>query len=125
MVQGAEAGATGTAGDPALDELRRAYRAGDLVLLAGAGVSAAAGLPSWGELLKLLSARARARGASGAAIAEIDELAGEGHFIDAITAARDAMGAAELGAVVEQSLDDRRLVADVPEIGRAIAALAP
>ncbi|MFS8066940.1 MAG: AAA-like domain-containing protein [Byssovorax sp.] len=108
--------------DPALDELRQAYQGGDLVLFVGAGVSAAAGLPSWARLVKDLAARARARGATAAVLDEIDAFAKSGRFIDALTAAKTAVGAGDFGAVVEGALDDRNVL-EVPEIGQAIGAL--
>jgi hypothetical protein len=46
-----------------------------------------------------------------------------GRFIDALTAAKDAIGAAEFGAIVEANLDDRKVL-EVPEVGQAIASLA-
>jgi hypothetical protein len=57
------AGSDGEAGprDPALDELREAYESGQLIVFAGAGVSAAAGLPGWKRLVELLAERARSR----------------------------------------------------------------
>jgi len=82
--------------DPALDELRQAYRDGDLVLFVGAGVSAAAGLPSWAKLVEKLLERARARGATALVLGEIDALLKKGRFIDALSAARDAVGEQEL-----------------------------
>ena len=60
--------------DPALDELRQRYREGELVLFAGAGVSAAAGLPSWGKLVGALLDRAKARGATADAVGEVEQL---------------------------------------------------
>src|SRR5689334_20245008 len=96
-------------GDPVLEELRRKYQEGDLVLFAGAGVSAAAGLPSWGRLVELLVERARGRGAHVELLDEIGKLRERGQFINALTAAKEAMGDAEFGTVVEESLDDQRV----------------
>jgi NAD-dependent SIR2 family protein deacetylase len=70
--------------DPALDELRQAYRDRALVLFVGAGVSAAAGLPSWAKLVKILAERAAARGATAEVLDEIDSLAKSWRFIDAL-----------------------------------------
>ncbi|MEP7122766.1 MAG: SIR2 family protein [Byssovorax sp.] len=47
--------------DPLLADLREAYLDEDLILFAGAGLSAAAGLPSWARLVELLADGARAR----------------------------------------------------------------
>ncbi len=111
--------------DPALEELRKTYREGDVMLFAGAGVSAAAGLPSRERLVDLLHTRAREqRRASAEALAEIAGLQAAGKFIDALSAAKSAVGAPDFGEVVERALDDRRVL-EVPEIGHAIAALGP
>ena len=114
--------ATGPDRDPALDEIRQKYQAGDVVLFVGAGVSAAAGLPSWAELVRRLVARAKVRGE---ATDEMEALAAGGRYVDAISAAEDAVGGPELIAVVKDALDDSRLVREVPEVGKAIASLEP
>jgi hypothetical protein len=103
------AGGSGSAvpDDPALAEVRALYRAGDLVLFVGAGVSAAAGLPSWGGLVGQLVARANAHGV---AVDEIEGLVGKERFIDAMAAAESAVAGTELVAVVKEALDDRRRV---------------
>ncbi|MDC0676995.1 hypothetical protein [Sorangium atrum] len=49
--------------DPALQDLRKAYESGQLVVFAGAGVSAAAGLPGWQKLTEQMVARLRVSGA--------------------------------------------------------------
>jgi|HubBroStandDraft_6_1064221.scaffolds.fasta_scaffold494127_2 hypothetical protein len=105
------AGGNGSAvlDDPALVEVRALYRVGDLVLFVGAGVSAAAGLPSWGGLVGQLVARAKARGV---AVDEIERLVAKERFVDALAAAEGAVGGPELVAVVKEAL-----VRDVPEIG--------
>jgi hypothetical protein len=114
----------GGGADPALEELRRKYQKGDLVLFVGAGVSAAAGLPSWGRLVDTLVGPAAARGASAEVLDEIGKLRAAGKFIDALTLARDAVGDVEFAEIVEHELDDQRVM-EVPEVGQAIAALAP
>src|SRR5262245_28032317 len=73
-----QAGEAGGGDDPALDELRQRYREGNLVLFVGAGVSAAAGLPSWARLVDTLAQRARARGAAAEAIDDIGRLVAAG-----------------------------------------------
>jgi NAD-dependent SIR2 family protein deacetylase len=111
--------------DPALEDLRQRYREGELVLFVGAGVSAAAGLPSWSKLVEALLARAAARGAGSDVVDEVKQLLAGNRYVDALTAAASAAGAQDMIAVVKFALDDRTLVADVPAIGKAIAALEP
>ncbi len=109
--------------DPALGELRDACVGGDLVLFVGAGVSAAAGLPSWERLIEALVGQARARGADPALLGEIEELSLQRRFSEALTASKTALGEADFGREVERQLDDRSK--EVPAIGEAIAALSP
>jgi hypothetical protein len=71
--------------DPAFDELREAHDSRKRVIIAGAGVSAAASLLSWSQLVGLLSERTRARG----------------------------VGASDFGTVIERHPDDRLM--DEPE----------
>jgi hypothetical protein len=111
--------------DPAWAEVREAYRDRNLGLFVGAGVSAAVGLPSWGSLVERLLERARARRADDETLKEIEELARRQRYIDALSAAKQVVGGPDFGAVVEHSLDDRRLRAPVPAVAAAIAALAP
>jgi AAA domain-containing protein/SIR2-like protein len=118
-------GRGGALADPAFEELRQEYRRGNLVLFIGAGVSEAAGLPSWRRLVQLLTDRARACGAAPNTLAEIDGFVEAGRFIDAFTAARDIVGHQEFVAVVKHNLDDREKITGIPEIGQAIAELAP
>lgn len=108
--------------DPALGELGEAYRGGDLVLFAGAGLSAAAGLPSWARLIELLTERARARDAAAATLAEITAFAQKQQFIDALSALKDCLGPADFGVAIERHLDDQQ-VDRLPEIALAIGAL--
>jgi tetratricopeptide (TPR) repeat protein len=107
--------------DPAYLELGQALRSRQLVVFVGAGVSAAAGLPSWKGLVNSLLNHLRARGAADAVVAEIEDLAEHQKLIDAVTATREALGDSEFGAVVERLLDDREH--DVPEIATAISEL--
>lgn len=109
--------------DPALDELRKAYDAGNLIIFVGAGASAAAGLPTWKRLVELLAEHARLREADPAALAEIAELVAKQQYVEALSAAKDLLGAAEFCTVIEQHCDDRD--ARVPPVAEAIAALAP
>src|SRR5262249_24532411 len=82
--------------DPALDELQRRDREGELVLFVGAGVSVAAGLAAPGKLGGPLVAAAEWLPADARAINEIEALAHHERYLDAITAARDLLGDAEL-----------------------------
>jgi NAD-dependent SIR2 family protein deacetylase len=113
--------ATPTTRDPAFAELREAYESGNLVVFVGAGVSAAAGLPSWGRLVELLLDRARGRRVDPGVLTEIEELAKARQYIDALSAVKEALGATEFATVVERHLDDA--LADEPEVGKAIASL--
>ncbi|WP_437674481.1 SIR2 family protein [Sorangium sp. So ce131] len=110
-------------GDPALDDLRAACDGGNLVVLAGAGVSMAAGLPGRKRLVELVAERARLRGGDPATLAEITELAAQAKYIDALSAAKLSLGEVEFNRTIERHLADE--VADEPELARAIAALAP
>ncbi|MDI1446950.1 SIR2 family protein [Polyangium sp. 6x1] len=107
---------------PSLTELQQAYARGDLVIFAGAGISAGAGLPSWAELVKRLVAHARARGVAEHLLLEVDELVASLQFIDALSALKDAMGGPEFCSFIERQLDDSAL--PVPPAAKAIAALS-
>jgi hypothetical protein len=109
--------------DPALDEIGKAYDSKDLLLFVGAGLSTAAGLPSWKGLVDILVARVRARHASQRALDEIALFIQRNQYIDALSAAEQALGPTDFAAAVEQALDDGPL--QVPDLGFAIAALAP
>ena len=104
--------------DPALSELQEAYDSGKLVVFAGAGVSAAAGLPGWKRLVEVLSDRARLVGGAAAALQEIAELTAARQFIDALSALKDCLGASDFCTVIERHLDDRLI--DEPDVARAI-----
>ncbi|NMO14844.1 SIR2 family protein [Pyxidicoccus fallax] len=110
--------------DPALTELREAYETGNLVIFAGAGVSAAAGLPGWKRLVEQLSEHARNRDALPAALDEIAELTASRQYIDALSALKACLGGPEFYQFIERRLNDER-VEEPPEVARAIAALAP
>jgi ABC-type phosphate/phosphonate transport system substrate-binding protein len=109
--------------DPLFEELKDEYHNGRLILFVGAGVSAAAGLPSWGQLVEILFERAQARNAEPQVLADVAELMAKQSYIDALTALKDSLGAAEFCSVVERRLDDR--LVEEPLVARAIAALAP
>ncbi|KYF75483.1 hypothetical protein BE17_33685 [Sorangium cellulosum] len=109
--------------DPVLQDLRKAYESGQLVVFAGAGVSAAAGLPGWRRLTEQLAERLRARGAGEGTLAEIEELAQKHQYIEALSAVKLALGAPEFCAAVERALDDSDR--DVPDVACVIASMRP
>ncbi|WP_437759661.1 nSTAND1 domain-containing NTPase [Sorangium sp. So ce1389] len=109
--------------DPGLEDLEAAYRDGNVVVFAGPGVSTAAGLPSRAELVERLLERARARGVDEERRREIEALAGRRRLIDALSAAKEAVGTTEFCGVVERHLDDWER--DLPEVADAIARLEP
>jgi hypothetical protein len=109
--------------DPLLDELRDAYRGGELVLFVGPGLTIAAGLPDEAALARQAVARLRGRGAPDDQVAEIEELLARRGPRAALLAAREALGAADFDGMIEKALDlgDRPL----PPLALAIAALLP
>lgn len=109
--------------DPLLADLREAYLEEDLILFAGAGLSAAAGLPSWRRLVELLADRAKARGVAAPVLHEIADLLAREQLIDALSAVKAALGLNDFGAAVEKVLDDKGL--DAPAVAASIASLAP
>lgn len=109
--------------DPGFNELREAYESDELIVFVGAGVSAGAGLPSWGRLVTMLMDRARARRVDPEILREVEALVAKDHYIDALSELSDALGPAEFGTAIERAVDDRN--AQVPEAAHAIAALAP
>lgn len=64
--------------DPLLAELRAAYEGGNLVAFVGAGVSVAAGLPTFEKLTRGLIKRLRGRDGVEAAVREAEQLAEAG-----------------------------------------------
>jgi hypothetical protein len=105
-----------------LADLRNAYDSGDLIVFVGAGVSAAAGLPTWKALAERLLERVRGAGKEGTAIDEIEDLIRSGQLIDALSAARHALGEEEFNREVEKALTHKGAV---PSVLRAIADLKP
>src|SRR6185436_1484577 len=108
--------------DPALSELSAIYARGDLVLFVGAGVSAAAGLPSWGALVSKLVGRAEARGARGEDLAEIKDLIRQQKLIDALEVLKGSLGAGDFCATIEQLCDDSA-IEELPDVAKAIGGL--
>ena len=90
--------------DPALTELSELLRNGDLLLFVGAGASAAAGLPTWGRLVRTLCEHARIIGAPQPLLAEAEALNASGQCIDALSAVEHAIGPSEFANVIEREL---------------------
>jgi hypothetical protein len=110
--------------DPRLPDLRAAYATGNLLLYAGAGISAAAGLPTWPRLAADLRARLETeRRATPAALAEIDDLLRRSQLVDALSAIKLSLGELEFGLAVSRACDDKGH--DVPDVAVALAELAP
>ncbi|WP_438002010.1 SIR2 family protein [Sorangium sp. So ce185] len=104
-----------------IEELREAFESGELVLFVGGGISAAAGLPTWRQLVDLLVERVREQVGDEVMTAEVASLARSQRYSEALGAAEHALGAAEFNAFVEDALDDEGL--EPPRIALAIAAL--
>jgi len=105
-------------------ELRGAWEAKRLVVVAGAAVSVAAGLPSRTEVVRRLVDKARTRlFAAPERLAEIESFADCGHMGDAFAALEDVLTPAGLGAEVERFwyAEDKA----IPQIAAVIAALGP
>ncbi|WP_437733613.1 SIR2 family protein [Sorangium sp. So ce1335] len=111
------------ASDPLIEVIREAYEARSLVIFAGSGVTAAAGLPAPGALAAAMSQRARGRGAEPELIAEIDQLIEQRRLFDAFSALQIALGPVEFAREISVRWSDDS--APVPGIARAIAALSP
>ncbi|WP_437646811.1 SIR2 family protein [Sorangium sp. So ce362] len=109
--------------DEILEQLRERYAAEGLIVFAGAGVSAAAGMPTWRQLAEKLRDRARKRSADPAVVDEIQQYISSNQLINALSAAKLALGPQDFNWTVDKELDDTGR--DVPELARAIAALKP
>jgi hypothetical protein len=105
-----------------LRDLRKAYEAGGLIVFVGAGISAAARLPTWKGLAEALRDRARGYGAGSEALEEMEELIKKDQLLEAVSAAKHALRG-EFEREVRAALDDAGRT--VPEAARAIAALRP
>jgi hypothetical protein len=106
-----------------LKALRDAYQSGGLVVFAGAGVPTSAGLPDWPTLAQHLGDRVAREGKAPEVIAEIRELLQRRQLIDALSAAKSALGEHEFNLEVEKATDDEQL--PIPDLAKAIAELAP
>jgi hypothetical protein len=122
-VTGESAVDTATA-DSTLADLHRAYRQGNVVLFVGAGLSVAADLPSRGRVVELLTERAKAQGAAAETLAEIAAFAEKHQLLDAISAAKECLGAVEFGAVIDRHCDDQD-IERLPPLALSIGALRP
>jgi hypothetical protein len=108
---------------PRLVALQAAYASGNLVVFAGADLSAAAGLPTLSALAAGLLSRLRAEKKPEEAIGEVEDLLRKGRLVDALSAVKLALGRQEFDIAVGRACDDKGR--DVPEVARAIASLAP
>ncbi len=115
--------ASSVSSDPAFEELRQIYHQERLIVFVGAGISAAAGLPSWKRLVEILAAHPRVLAASEAERNEIKDFAARFHYIDALSAIKQIIGPGDFYTIVEKELDDEGH--PVPPAAEAIAALAP
>ncbi|WP_437526497.1 SIR2 family protein [Sorangium sp. So ce726] len=106
-----------------LHDLRDAYQTGNLIVFAGAGVPAAAGLPDWLTLATQLGTRVQREGKAPDVVAEISDLLQRRQFIDALSAAKQALGEHEFNLAIEKAVDDER--ATIPDLAKAIAELKP
>ncbi|WP_437975766.1 SIR2 family protein [Sorangium sp. So ce295] len=104
-------------------DLRAAYSTGNLVVFVGAGVPAAAGLDDWPRLAKRLRRRLQSEGKPQQVLAEVGDLIRKGQLVDALSAAKLALGEHEFNLAVENAVDDSKLV--VPDVAAAIAELRP
>ncbi|CAN99038.1 MULTISPECIES: HEAT repeat domain-containing protein [Sorangium] len=106
-----------------LEDLRQAYESGNLIVFAGAGVSAAGGLPTRLELAKHLRDRLHPGNAPPEALDELDCLLARGELIDALSAEEQMLGPQEFCRAVERALDDKDI--PLPNVAEAIGALRP
>lgn len=106
-------------------ELRQFYERGQLIVFAGAGVSAAGGLPGWRDLAESLREEvARDPATTPETLDEIDDLIKKNQLINAFTAIEQAIRAPRFGEAIRRRLDDHSRE-EPPEIAKAIAALKP
>jgi tetratricopeptide (TPR) repeat protein len=108
--------------DPALVELREVWSRGDLVIFAGAGISTAAGLPSWSRLAAMLADHPRMHLEKGRR-EELRAFLERRRLVDALTVAEQVLGRSEFSLLVERMLNDQDL--PVPGVAQALATLAP
>jgi hypothetical protein len=104
------------------EDLKKQYDARNVVVFAGAGVSAGAGLPTWKRLADGLVERMRQTNKPAEAIAEAEDFIRQGNLVHAMSAARSALRI-EFDRELERRLDDE--THDVPAVAKAIADLGP
>jgi hypothetical protein len=104
------------------EDLKREYDQGRVAVFAGAGVSAAAGLPTWKGLAERLVERMRQMGKPQASVDEAADFVQRGLLVEAMSAARLSLGR-EFDRELRRHLDDDGR--GVPEAAAALAALAP
>lgn len=88
-------------------DLRREFDRGTVTAFVGAGVSLAAGVPSWGSLLERLVLDTDAMTA--AQVTEIRSLIQRGSYINAASAIGSALSIAHIQERIQRELDFRRL----------------
>jgi SIR2-like domain len=108
-----------------LEDLRRVYEKGELIVFVGPGVSKAGGLPTMPELVQRLLDQARGVGAKPSQVEEIEGYVQQRKFIKALSALKmqGALGELEFNIAVTKALDDSAL--PLPEVARAIGRLGP
>jgi hypothetical protein len=106
-----------------LQDLRHVYQSGSLIVFAGAGVSAAAGLPTWRDIAQQLRDRLHDEGSAPDVIAEMDDLIRRRQLIDALSAARHRLGDNEFYVAIENAVNDTDVA--IPDVAAAIAELEP
>ncbi|MGK3966532.1 P-loop NTPase fold protein [Sorangium sp. So ce118] len=109
--------------DPAFDDLVEACASGELILFAGAGVVAAAGLPAFRQLAEAMADQVLEAGADEGTVRHIHSLAETRNHTGVLAVSREFLGRAEFERLVERRLDDRGV--DVPPVVAAIAELGP
>ncbi len=107
-----------------LQDLRKAYASDNLIVFAGAGISTAAGLPTWPQLAQKLRDRLVSEGKPPAEVDEVDGHIKRDQFIDALSCAQQSLGDNEFGLMVEAEVEDRH-IASPPDVAMAIAELQP
>lgn len=103
---------------PGFEDLKAAYRAKEVVAFVGAGVSAAANLPTWPALVDAMLAEIE----DPTVRQEVDTLRQRDRLVDALTEISEELGAPRFHEVVAKLLNDEGR--EVPKLARSIAELA-
>ena len=106
-----------------VSEVARAYWTGRLIVFAGANVAQVAGAPSWKDLVRYLSARARQIDGEPGRLAEIDTLLRQGHRAEVLSALNEALGMIEFGHCFEAFQSNVEI--NRAPLVQAIASLSP